>query len=453
MVFNKKKLRRFLLSFCALIFSANNSFAIEAQKQLPVDINKDSPRRVLGVKPDPNSVEGGMWLETAKAEKQGLSSGERTKHKELEQYIQSIMDKIVPDNKGDIRVIVMDRPFFNATVTPNGYSEVWSGLLLRVTTEDELAFVLGHEAGHFLHSHFITAFEAYKDRQRARMVTGAIITVAAAAVAGNAGTYQQASEIMNIASSVNDILYLGSIFAYFGFSRDQEAYADLHGYEIAKKAGYYPRSGESLWHEVLTDQAASDDERVRKSKTFINIFNTHPLEEARINYLAIYNTNNGNEDILSEEKLKNSRINYRNKIRPYLSEWLSQDLKRHDYGQTINIINRQSIDNLDIGVLSFFKGECYRLRAKNNDIDKAIEAYLNAIKYNDAPPEAYRQIGEIYRKQSKFADAKKYYQTYLEKNPNAEDAWIIEDNLKIMENNINLTKQETSNLEKKNAQK
>lgn len=435
-----------------LAFTLQPAFAAEANasKALPVDINKDTPRRTLGVKPAPNSLEGGMWTETDKVEKQGLTSGERTKHKELETYVQGVMNKIIPDNKDDIRVIVMDRPFFNATVAPNGYTEVWSGLLIRISSEDELAFVLGHEAGHFLHSHSITAFEEFKKRQATRMVTSALITVAAIAIAGNAGSMQQASDIMNVASGVNDILYWGSIFAFFGFSREQETYADLHGYEIARNAGYYPRSGEYVWQQVLSDQAASDDERIRKSKTFTNIFNTHPIESSRITYLEVYNKQKGDLTEFTAEKRKLDRISYRNKIRPYLKEWLTFELKRRDYGQTINIIDRLSIDNLDMGLLSFYKAESYRLRAKVGDLDNAIVNYKTAIKYEDAPEETYRQLAETYRKLSEFDQAKIYYKMYLEKFPNAEDAWIVEDTLQQVEKKLNQPKPNVTNVEVKN---
>src|SRR3546814_16031225 len=44
---------------------------------------------------------------------------------------------------------VCSSDLFNATMSPNGTMRVYSGLLLRVRSEAELAAVLGHEFGHF----------------------------------------------------------------------------------------------------------------------------------------------------------------------------------------------------------------------------------------------------------------------------------------------------------------
>ena len=46
-------------------------------------------------------------------------------------------------------------PYFNASMAPNGMMQVWSGLLLRVDNEAQLAAVLGHEIGHYLARHSV----------------------------------------------------------------------------------------------------------------------------------------------------------------------------------------------------------------------------------------------------------------------------------------------------------
>src|SRR3546814_15342811 len=47
----------------------------------------------------------------------------------------------------------MRTPYFNASMAPNGMMKVWSGLLLRVNDEAQLAAILGHEMGHYMQRH------------------------------------------------------------------------------------------------------------------------------------------------------------------------------------------------------------------------------------------------------------------------------------------------------------
>src|SRR3546814_16579073 len=47
----------------------------------------------------------------------------------------------------------MRTPYFNASMAPNGMMTVWSGLLLRVNDEAQLAAILGHEMGHYMQRH------------------------------------------------------------------------------------------------------------------------------------------------------------------------------------------------------------------------------------------------------------------------------------------------------------
>ena len=55
-------------------------------------------------------------------------------------------------------------PQFNAMMAPNGMMLVWSGLLLRVENEAQLAAILGHELGHYLERHSVEQLRAAKDR-------------------------------------------------------------------------------------------------------------------------------------------------------------------------------------------------------------------------------------------------------------------------------------------------
>ncbi|WP_140984854.1 M48 family metallopeptidase [Asticcacaulis tiandongensis] len=394
---------------------------------LPV-MAADDIRRQPGQQPEANSLEQSIWEETRKSERAARTSGERNHDPELNAYLKGILDKVSGEYKGDLRLYVMNRPFFNASMAPNGYTEVWTGLLLRAQTEDEVAFVMGHEFAHFRQNHSIRAFENVKANQNAATAATIVIAVVGAGAAANAGSYSAARDISNLTRGLVDAVYLGSIAAYFGYSRETEEDADLHGGEVAHLAGYDPYAGARIWRFLLDETAASDYERTRRSPSRINIFGSHPLEIDRISAIESAAKKRGATP-LSDEDLKQQRLTYRQNIRPYLAQWLRDDLRRQDYGQTLFIIERLSIDNQDQGLLNFYAAEAYRLRGKGDDLTKAVTHYQTALTFEDAPATTWRQLGDVYRRLESTDDALMAFGRYITLHPDAEDVWMVEDQM------------------------
>ncbi|ESQ80622.1 M48 family metallopeptidase [Asticcacaulis sp. YBE204] len=389
--------------------------------------------RTPGQKPVAGTLEFSIWEETAKTERSARTSGERNHDAALNAYVQSVLTRVAGEHTGDLRLYVMDRPFFNASMAPNGYTEVWTGLLLRAQTEDELAFVLGHEFAHYRRSHSIKTFETVKSNQNAAAAASLVIGVIGAGAAANAGTYSAARDISNITGGLIDAVYLGSIAAFFAYSRENENEADRLGDEYAFKSGYDPHAGVRIWAFVIDETAASDFEKTRRRGGRINVFGSHPLEAERVAALS-QQADGLDKSPDTEDEQKAKRVAYRDKIRPYLAGWLKDDLRRQDYGQTLFVISRLSLDEQDQGLLSFYAGEAYRLRAKDNlgsqDLLAAANAYTRAATFADAPAATQRQLGEVYRRMGRKADAIAAFEAYLKANPSAEDAWMVEDQLK-----------------------
>lgn len=407
-----------------------------------VDLNKlnpnlkdDAAERKPGQAPVPTTLEGGIWAESAKAEQKAKTSGERNHDAALHDYVNSVLDKAATPFGDDLRLYVMDRPFFNASMAPNGYTEVWTGTLLRCQSEDELAFVLGHEAGHFRHSHSVKTYQAAKDGQNAALAASMLLSVVAMGASMNAGSVQAIQNINNIASGLINIVYLGAVAAYFGYSRETESQADTYGLLYIKQAGYFTGAASDVWASRLDETAASDYERVRRSPARVNIFGGHPLETERLASLEKQERllNGGASATRTEAEARAARSAYRAKIRPYLSAWLKDDLRRQDYGQTLWLVKRLSIDGEDAGLLSFYSGEAYRLRGGRStdgpDLEKAIDAYKAALKSADAPKETHRQLGDVYRRLGATSDAVDAFKAYLAVAPDAADAWMVQDQI------------------------
>ncbi len=108
----------------------------------------------------------------------------------------------------------------NALAAPGGFIFVTSGLLRFVTSDDELAFVLGHETTHVAHRHAVDL--AQKDME---LQFGALL-IAQLLFGGNLTAYQMAQ--------------LGRALIDAKYSRDKEAEADHYGVIFMQKAGFDP---------------------------------------------------------------------------------------------------------------------------------------------------------------------------------------------------------------------
>ncbi len=111
-----------------------------------------------------------------------------------------------PDTPYTFRIEIDDSEISNAMALPGGLVIVTQGLLDQVESENELAFVLGHELGHF------------KNRDHLRALgRGMVLSMFFAAVTGN--------DVAGIGIKVADVTLRG-------FSRRQETRADQFGLAI-----------------------------------------------------------------------------------------------------------------------------------------------------------------------------------------------------------------------------
>ena len=133
---------------------------------------------------------------------------------------------------------VVDDPAVNAFAIPGGFIYVTRGLLAHVTSEAELASVVGHEIGHVTARH--TAAEMSK--QQLIGLGLAVGSMASSQVAKYAGTANQALGIL-----------------YLKFSRDDESQADQLGLRYMRRANYDPRQMPEVFRMLERLSAAEGD--------------------------------------------------------------------------------------------------------------------------------------------------------------------------------------------------
>jgi Zn-dependent protease with chaperone function len=175
---------------------------------------------------------------------------------------QLLVDRLArhwPDTAYEFRVEIDDSDISNAMALPGGLIIVTQGLLDQVESENELAFVLGHELGHF------------KNRDHLRALgRGVVLAVFFAAVTGN--------DVSGIGIKTADITLRG-------FNRRQETLADEFGLAIVNEE--YGHVDEA-WR--LFERWKVDDNRLFSLVTYLS---THPDTGDRIIDMQAYAAANG----------------------------------------------------------------------------------------------------------------------------------------------------------------
>lgn len=119
----------------------------------------------------------------------------------------------------DFHLLADDR-VVNAFALPGGQVFITAALMSRLSTEDEIAGVIGHEIGHVIHRHGA--------ERMAKMELTSGLTGAAVIAAGDYNTAQAAQMIGNLVN--------------MKYGRDQELESDDFGVRLMIEAGYDPRA-------------------------------------------------------------------------------------------------------------------------------------------------------------------------------------------------------------------
>lgn len=359
----------------------------------------DVPERAAGARPLASTDEGGIWAAMDDAEERARTSSVLNRDPELNAYVKELVCRIAENYCADVRVYVLDRPYFNASMAPNGYMEVWSGLLLRADNEAQVAFVIGHEVGHFVENHSLEQWRT------ARSATAA------------ATVFAIGTAVVGV--PVGELGQLAALSHLYGFSRDKEREADAKGFERVVALGYDAGEAAHIWRNLTAETEASDFEKVRKGETHASIFNTHPVTAERIEMLETAAAEVGTGGATGEAR-------FRDAVSPHLDQWLRDDLRRRDFGSSLALIARLMEHGRDLGVLNYYLGEAYRLRHDDGDGPRAREAYEAAVGHPDAPAKAWRELGDALARDGEATEARAAYLAYLDRAPDAEDRLIIE---------------------------
>jgi len=183
--------------------------------------------------------------------------GGRIASEDLQSYVDSVGQKIarISHRPGlEYHFVALKDKSVNALALPGGYIFITKGMLGKLTTEAQLAAILGHEITHVV----------------ARDTSAAMSREIGIEVLLSAVTSDKTPQgVLTATGLTRQILGLR-------YSRNDEKQADLTGLDYMVRAGYNP------YGMVETMQILQNQQEIKP----IEFFSTHPIPQNRIVYLT-----------------------------------------------------------------------------------------------------------------------------------------------------------------------
>ncbi len=180
-----------------------------------------------------------------------------------EEYVNGVGMKVAAHTKRklDYRFhLIADPDFINAFALPGGHVFIGQGLLNQMTSEDELAFVLGHEIEHIDHYHAVERVQI--EAQLHNLNLDAVAAIA-----------ELPMELWQA-----------------GYSKEQEFEADREGLRLAALAGYSPQGAIDMFNRfaeldreyVIHAETPPEELSAVAVEGLEGYFRTHPLPSERL---------------------------------------------------------------------------------------------------------------------------------------------------------------------------
>ncbi|MDP2847897.1 MAG: M48 family metalloprotease [Humidesulfovibrio sp.] len=188
-------------------------------------------------------------------------------------YVKGVVDRVaraMPPQAYPIRSAVVANNAMNAFAIPGGYIYIFTGLILGVENEDELAAVIGHELGHVTERHVAKRMDQMKYLNIASitgMVAGVLLGSGGGTSMGNMGKAVTMGSMAGVQS------------AFLMYTRENEREADHVGMNYLIKSGYNPNA---MPH---TFEIMNKKRWFMSGDNIPSYLSTHPGLDERISYL------------------------------------------------------------------------------------------------------------------------------------------------------------------------
>ena len=342
-----------------------------------------------------DAVERGLWMQVDEAERKLQTSDFVIRDPALNAYVRGVLCRQVGEEAcGEARIYIMRTPYFKASMAPNGMMQVWSGLLLRMENEAQLAAVLGHEFAHYREQHTLRLFRNIRDKTNAAAWLGFI--------------------------PFGVVAQLGIGMSMFSFSREMERDADAKSIGYLMQGGYDPAAAARVWSRLRDEMDATAVERKTASRKDKNggLLATHPPSAERVEALATAAAEHPQvaRDLGTER--------YRATLAPFWVDFFDDQAKLNDFGASEYLLKQLAQGGWTAQLL-FARGELYRRRGQTGDFAVAAGFYRDALGAGGEMPEIWRGLGLSLLKGGEVESGRAELHEYLHRAPDAEDRAMI----------------------------
>lgn len=188
---------------------------------------------------------------------------------QIQSYVDQVGRRLLAQIESEVPPLdweftLLDSEVINAFALPGGKVFMTRGLASKLSSEAELAGVLGHEIGHVTARH---------GNQRMSKQIGFNILLGAAAV--GVGIADDDSDVRKYGQYAVPALAVGGNVVLLKYGRDEESQADALGIRYMARAGYHPKGQRNVM-QVLASMDSGSSARPPEW------LSTHPFPESRI---------------------------------------------------------------------------------------------------------------------------------------------------------------------------
>lgn len=313
---------------------------------------------------------------------------------EINDYVTGVVERIVktmPPQPFPFTVGIVNNNAVNAFAGPAGYVFVFTGLILQMEHESEIAGVLAHELAHVSQRHI-----AKRVGEMKLLSIGQLVGVLAGAVLGQATGNKDLGTMLAVGSQA------ATAHAYLKYSREDEREADQVGMNYLVAAGYQPQG---LVEAFETMRKLKFMQGGGDIPTYLS---THPGLDERMGYLK------------DRVKLLPQDVQTRKDQDAAFKR--AQVLVRARYTDAKNAVAYFRKIGNDKATCLDKLGLAIALSRSLEDASQARAAFDAALACGGADPLVLRESGRYFLKMRDFARAKTLLEAALGQNPSDIDA-------------------------------
>jgi predicted Zn-dependent protease len=307
---------------------------------------------------------------------------------EIQAYVTDMVNRVaksMPPQPFPLTIGVIQNNALNAFAAPAGYVFVFTGLILNLNHESEVAAVVAHELAHVTQRHLASRYE-----KMTTLTIGQLMGMVAGLALGAAAGAPEAGSALILGSQA------AAVQTYLGYSREDEREADQVGMNYLVAAGYPPQGMVGAFETIR---------RMRWLKgqaTIPAYLSTHPDVTERLGYL--------------KDRINQMPKTIRDRKEDDGKFLRAQTIIRARYDDPPKAIGyyrglgakMTCLDRLGLAVAL----------GRTHDIATARTAFDEALACGGEDPLWLREIGRFEIKSRRYELAEGYLKRSVEKNPN-----------------------------------